>query len=81
MVSSARHGPQRGAHRLWILGQDTTPSRAPLGLLPGPQNCLGATVRGRSYPGPQGESEAHREETHRCGFLSAEVPLPANQTM
>ena len=38
-----------------------TPSRAPLGLLPGPQNCLGATVRGRSHPGPQGESEAHRE--------------------
>ena len=57
-----------------------TPSRVPLGLLPGPRDCLGATVRGRSHPGPQGEPEAHREETHRCIFLSAEVPQPANQT-
>ena len=58
MVPPARHGPQRGACRLWILGQDMTPSQVPLGLLPGPRNCLGATVRGRSHPGPQGESEA-----------------------
>ena len=57
-----------------------TPSRVPLGLLPTARNCLGATVRGRSHPSPQGESEAHREEMHRCVFLSAEVLQPANQT-
>ena len=33
-------------------------SKAPLGLFPRPQNCLGATVRGCRHPGPQGESEA-----------------------
>ena len=80
MVPLTRHGPQREAHRLWILGQDMTPSQVPLGLLPGPRNYLGATVRGCSHPGPQGESEAHQEEMHRCGFLSAEVPQPVNQT-
>ena len=64
MVPLARHGPQQGACCLWILGQDTTPSRVPLGLLPGPQDCLGATVQGHSYPGPQGEPEAHQEEMH-----------------
>ena len=80
MVPPARHGPQRGASHLWFLGQDTTLSQVPLGLFPGPWNCLGATVRGRSHPGPQGESEAQREETHRCGFLPVEVPQPANPT-
>ena len=57
-----------------------TPSRAPLGLLPGPQDYLGATVRGCSHPGPQGEPEAPQEETHRCIFLPAEVQQPASQT-
>ena len=80
MVPPARHGPQRGACHLWILGQDMTPYRVPLGLLPRPQDCLGATVRGRSHPGPQGEPEAHREEMHRCGFLSAEVQQLVDQT-
>ena len=58
VVPQARHGPQQGARYLGIFGQDPTRSRAPLGLLPGPQNCLGATVQGRNHPGPQGESEA-----------------------
>ena len=57
-----------------------TPSRVPLGLLPRPQDCLGATVRGRSHQGPHREPEAHREEMHRCIFLSAEVPQLASQT-
>ena len=80
MVPPARHGPQRGACHLWILGQGTTPSRAPLGLLPGPRDYLGATVRGHSQPGPQGEPEAPREEMHRCVFLSVEVQQPVSQT-
>ena len=58
VVPQARHGPQRGACHLGIFGQDLTQSQAPLGLLPGPQNCLGATVQGRNHPGPQGELEA-----------------------
>ena len=64
MVPLARHGPQRGACRLWILDQVTTLTRMPPGLLPRPWDCLGATVRGRSHPGPQGEPEACREEMH-----------------
>ena len=80
MVPPARHGPQRGACHLWILDQDTTSTGMPLGLLPRPRDCLGATVQGRSHPGPQGELEAHQEETHQCGFLSAEVQQPADQT-
>ena len=80
MAPSARHGPYRGAHHLWILGQDTTWSQAPLGLFPGPWNCLGGTIPGCNHPGPQGESEIHREEMHQCGFLSAEVLQPVNQT-
>ena len=80
VVSLTRHGPQQGARGLWILGQDTTPSQVPLCPLPGPWYCLGATVRGHSHPGPQGEPEAHQEEMHRCIFLSAEVQQPVNQT-
>ena len=64
MVPPARHGSQQGACCLWILDQDTTSTRMPLGLLPRPRDCLGATVQGRSHPGPQGEPEAHREEMH-----------------
>ena len=41
-----------------------TSTRMPLGLLPRPRDCLGVTVQGRSHSGPQGELEAHREETH-----------------
>ena len=40
-----------------------TSTRTPLGLLPRPRDCLGATVQGCSHPGPQGEPEACREET------------------
>ena len=64
MVPSARHGPQRGACLLWIPSQVLTLTWMSLGQLPQPQDCLGATVRGRSHPGPQGEPEAHREEMH-----------------
>ena len=70
MVPPARHGPQRGACLLWIPSQVLTSTQTPLGLLPRPLDYLGATVRGRSHPGPQGEPEACQEETHRCGFLS-----------
>ena len=35
-----------------------TPSRTPLGLLPGPRDYLEATVQGHSHPGSQGEPEA-----------------------
>ena len=80
MVPPARHGPQRGACLLWIPSQVPTSTRTPLGLLPRPRDCLGATVQGRSQPGPQGEPEARREEMHRCRFLSAEVQQMANQT-
>ena len=80
MVPPARHGPQRGVCLLWIPSQVTTSARTPLGLLPRPRDCLGATVRGRSHPGPQGEPKAHGEEAHRCGFLSVEVQQPADQT-
>ena len=59
MVPPARHGPQRGACLLWIPSQVLTSTRMPLGLLPRPRDYLGATVRGRSHPGPQGEPEAH----------------------
>ena len=78
MVPPARHGPQQGACLLWIPSQVPTSTRTPLGLLPRPQDYLGATVQGRSHPGPQGEPEAHQEETHRCGFLSAEVQQTAD---
>ena len=78
MVPPARHGPQQGACLLWIPSQVPTSTRTPLGLLPRPQDYLGATVQGRSHPGPQGEPEAHQEETHRCGFLSAEVQQMAD---
>ena len=57
VVPQARHGPQRGARHLRIFGQDPTQSRVPLGLLPGPRNCLRTTVQGCNHPGPQGESE------------------------
>ena len=43
---------------LRISGKGPTQPRAPVGLLPGPWNCLGPTVRGRNQPGPQGKSEA-----------------------
>ena len=58
MVPPARHGPQRGACLLWIPSQVLTPTQKPLGLLPKPQDCLGAMIRGRSHPGSQGEPEA-----------------------
>ena len=80
MVPPARHGPQRGACLLWIPSQVPTLTRKPLGLLPRPRDYLGATVRGRSHPGHQGEPEACREETHRCGLLSAEVQQMADPT-
>ena len=80
VVPLARHGPQRGACHLWILGQDLTQSQAPLGLLPGLQNCLGVTVQERNQPGPEGESEAQQEEMHRCDVLSVEMPQPVSQT-
>ena len=79
MVPPTRHGPQRGACLLWIPSQVPTSTRMPLGLLPRPQDYLGATVQGRSYPGPQGEPVAHQEEMHRCGFLSAEVQQTVDQ--
>ena len=56
MVPLARHGPQRGACHLWILSQVKTSTVMPLGLLPRPWDCLGATVQGCSHPGPQGET-------------------------
>ena len=79
MVPPTRHGPQQGACLLWIPSQIPTLTRTPLGLLPRPQDYLRATVRGRSHPGPQGEPEAHQEEMHRCGFLSAEVQQTVDQ--
>ena len=57
-----------------------TLDRTSLGLLPRPWDCLGATVRGCSHPGSQGELKACQEEMHRCGFLSVEVQPPADQT-
>ena len=81
MVPPTRHGPQRGARLLWIPSQVPTSTRMPLGLCPRPWDYLGATVQGRSHPGPQGELAAHREEMHRCGFLSAEVQQMADQPM
>ena len=79
MVPLTRHGPQHGACLLWIPSQVPTSTRMPLGLLPRPRDYLGATVRGRSHRGPQGETAAHREEMHRCGFLSVEVQQTADQ--
>ena len=79
MVPPTRHGPQRGACLLWIPSQVPTSTRTPLGLLPRPRDYLGATVRGRSHPGPQGEPAARREEMYQCGFLSAEVQQMADQ--
>ena len=58
----AGYGHQQGACLLWIPSQVLTPSWKPLGLLPQPRNCLGATIQGRGHPGPQGEPEAHRAE-------------------
>ena len=81
MVPLARHGPQLGACLLWIPSQVPTSTWTPLGLLPRPRDYLGATVRGRSHPGPQGEPEARREETHQCGFLFAEVQQTADPIM
>ena len=73
MVPPTGHGPQRGACLLWVPSQVPAPARKPFGLLPQPWDFLGATVRGRSHPGPQGEPEARREEVRRCGLLSEEV--------
>ena len=64
MVPPPRHGPQRGACLLWIPSPVPTSTRTSLGLLPQPRDCLGATIRGCSHPGPQGEPEARREEAH-----------------
>ena len=77
MVPLPRHGPQRGACLLWIPSQVSTLTREPLGLLPQPRDCLGATIRGRNHPGPQGEPEAHQEETHQGGYFSGEVQQTA----
>ena len=63
MVPPPRHGPQRGAC-LWIPSQVLTSTQKPLGLLPQPWYCLGATIQGCNHPGPQGEPEAHQEEMH-----------------
>ena len=73
MVPPAGHGPQRGACLLWVPSQVPTLARKPFGLLPQPRDLLGATVRGRGYPGPQGEPETRREEACQCDFLSEEV--------
>ena len=73
MVPPTGHGPQRGAHLIWVPSQVLTLARKPFGLLPQPQDFLEATVRGCSHPGPQGEPEACREEGHRCSLLSEEV--------
>ena len=81
MVPLARHGPKQGTCLLWIPSQVPTSTRTPLGLLPRPQDYLGATVQGRSHPHPQGEPEACQEEMHRCGFLSVEVQQTADPTM
>ena len=64
MVPPPRHGPQRGVCLLWIPSQVLTSTWKPLGLFPQPRDCLGATIRGRNHPGPQGEPEARREEMH-----------------
>ena len=60
MVPPARHGPQRGACLLWIPSQVLTSTWTPLGLLPRPQDYLGATVQGCSHLGPQEEPEARQ---------------------
>ena len=73
MVPPTGHGPQQGAYLLWVPSQVPTPARKPVGLLPQPWDLLGATVRGRGHPGPQGEPETHQEEACRCDLLSEEV--------
>ena len=78
MVPPARHGPQRGACLLWIPSQVPTSTQMPFGLLPRPRDYWGATVRGHSHPGHQGEPEACREEMHRRGLLSVEVQQTAD---
>ena len=47
----------------------------------GPRTAWELQFKDVCHPGPQGESEAHREEMHRCIFLSVEVPQLVNQTM
>ena len=62
IVPPTRYGPQRGACLLWVTSQVLTLTREPLGLLPWPRDCLGATIRGCGHAGPQRKPEAHRDE-------------------
>ena len=48
-------------HRLNMALSEEPATSGSLGLLPGPWNCLGATVRGRNHPGPK-ENQRHNEK-------------------
>ena len=61
-MPSAGYGPQQGARLLWVTGEVPTLTREPLGLLPWPWDCLGATIQGRGYSGPQRKPETRRDE-------------------
>ena len=64
IVPLAGYGPQRGARLLWVTSEVPTSAREPLGLLPQPQDCLGAVIQGRGYSGPQRKPETHQDEVH-----------------
>ena len=47
--------------------------RGPLGLLPWPQDCLGAAFRGCGNSGPQGEPKAPQDKARQGGNVSGEL--------